>query len=93
MSTDGGWQNEEIRGRVRGLLIIVAYQLPSRTVEIIDELIEHSESGVAVQILSEMLVESSARISPEYLNLVSQLVARMNLDDIIVERLRPLVHV
>jgi hypothetical protein len=71
----------------------VADQLPSRTVEIIDELIEHSESGVAVQILSEMLVESSARISPEYLNLVSQLVARMNLDDIIVERLRPLVHV
>src|SRR5687768_5180583 len=56
---------DDLRGRVRGLLITVADQLPVATAGIVDELIDADEQGIAVEMLSEMLVESNAPISPD----------------------------
>jgi hypothetical protein len=54
--------HEHIRSRVRGLLIAVADQLPAVTAGLVDELLDANEQGVAVEMLSEMLVESNAQI-------------------------------
>lgn len=83
--------HEDIRGRVRGVLIAVADQLPSMTAGLVDELLDANEQGVAVEMLSEMLVESSARIGPEVMAVFEDVVEEMKLDRRNVERLRPLV--
>ena len=58
------------------------------TVGIVDELIDANECGVAIEIMSERLVESGAVISAETLSDVSLLVEEMGLDQVKVERLR-----
>jgi hypothetical protein len=83
--------HEELRDRVRGLLITVADQLPASTVALVSEMIDANESGVALETISEMLVESQGKISAGTLALVSELVDTMRLDQVNVERLRPLV--
>ena len=83
---------EEVQGRVRGLLITLAPQLPAVTVGIVDEMIDSNESGVALEIMSEMLVESGAIISEQTLSDVASLVNDMGLDRLNVDRLRSLVE-
>jgi hypothetical protein len=85
-------RHEEIQGRVRGLLIAVAPQLPAVTAGIVDEMIDANECGVALEIMSEMLVESGAAISAETLSNVSSLVDEMGLDQVNVDRLRSRVE-
>lgn len=81
---------EELRGKVRGL-IRVADQLPASTVALVTKMIDANESGVAVETISEMLVESRGTISPDTLAVVIGLVETMRRDPANVERLRPLV--
>jgi hypothetical protein len=83
--------HDDIRGRVRGLLITVADQLPAVTAGLVDELLDANEQGIAVEMLSEMLVESNARISPETVAVFAALIDEMELDRLNLERLRPLV--
>jgi hypothetical protein len=71
---------EVVQGRARGLLIAVASQLPAVTVGMVDELIEANECGVALEIVSEMLVESGAVISAGTLSDIGWLVGEMGLD-------------
>jgi hypothetical protein len=81
---------EELRGRVRGLLITIADQLPASTVALVSDMIDANESGVALETISEMLVESQGTISTDALMLASELVETMRLDPVNVDRLRPL---
>jgi hypothetical protein len=55
-------------------------------------MVDANESGVALETISEMLVESDGRLSVDALGMVSDLVATMGLDQSVVERLRPLVR-
>jgi hypothetical protein len=87
MTPGGGGNRDEVQGQVRGLLIIFADQLPSRTVGIIDELIDHDESGVALEVMSEALATSGITVSGETLGLFSEAVARLQLDPVNVTRL------
>src|SRR5258708_2534596 len=82
---------EELQGRVRGLLISVSDQLPAVTVQLAGEMIDASEYGVALEMISEVLAESRAAISREVLVIVTELVGIMNLDASNAERLKPLV--
>lgn len=84
-------QHEEVQCRVRAILIAVAPQLPAVTVGIVDEMVDANECGVAIEIISEMLVESDAMISEETLSDVSSVVTDIGLDQVNVDRLRPLV--
>lgn len=83
--------HDRIRGRVRGLLISLAEQLPPVTVGLVDELLDANEQGIAVEMLSEMLVESGARLSADDLAVFEEVIDAMQLDRLNVERLRPLV--
>lgn len=82
---------EELQGRLRGLLITVADQLPAFTVGLVDEMIGANECGLALETMSEMLVESDSRIECDVVVAVEELVRLMGLDEINVDRLRPLV--
>lgn len=82
---------EELQGQLRGLLIEVSDQLPSFTLGLVDELIDANECGVALETLSEMLVESGAAISSDTLDGILLLVDAMDLDHANADRLRPLV--
>jgi hypothetical protein len=83
---------EEVQGRVRGLLITLAPQLPAVTVGLVDEMIDANECGVALEIMSEMLVESGGVISEKSLSDVASLVDDIGLDRVKVERLSSLVE-
>jgi hypothetical protein len=82
---------EELRGRVQALLIEVADQLPAFTVDLVTELIDANEPGVAVETISEMLAEAHGEISAGTLGHVHDLVTTMHLDPLTTDRLRPLV--
>lgn len=82
---------EELQGRIRGLLISVSDQLPPVTVQLVGEMIDANECGVALETISEMLVESRAEISPDVFAGVRQLAETMGLEPSDVDRLRPLV--
>lgn len=56
-----------------------------------EELIGANEFGVALEIMSEMLVESRGFVTQETLDMFSQLVQAMRLEAINVERLRPML--
>jgi hypothetical protein len=83
---------KEIQGRARGVLIEVADQLPSVTVGLVSELIDHNECGVALETLSEMLVESGAWISASVLSDISELVKQMGLGRVNADRLKARVR-
>jgi hypothetical protein len=83
---------EELQGRVRGLLISVADQLPPVTARLVAEMIDANECGVALETMSEMLVESGAVLSGDIVAIVDGLVQTMGLDSANVARLRPLAR-
>lgn len=82
---------EALQGRLRGLLITVADQLPAFTVGLVDEMIGVNECGLALETMSEMLVESEGRIECGVVVAAEELVRLMGLDEVNVDRLRPLV--
>lgn len=83
---------EELQGRLRGVLMMVAEELPPVTVALVGEMIDANECGVALEILSEMLLEAEAQIEPEVLGVVDGLVESMGLERVNAERLRGLVR-
>ncbi|MGH9120441.1 MAG: MafI family immunity protein [Acidimicrobiales bacterium] len=81
-----------MQGRERAILIEVAPELPALTVGIVHEMIDANEYGVALEVMSDMLVESDAVISEKTLSDVALLVDEMGLDVINVDRLRSRVE-
>lgn len=83
---------EELQGLLRGVLITVAEQLPALTVGLIDEMIDANECGVALEVLSEMLVESSSALDVNLVAEIDRLVTMMSMERVNVDRLWPLVE-
>jgi hypothetical protein len=83
--------HEEMQGRVRGLLILVADQLPERTASLVEELIDHNESGVALEIMSDILVESGGALSAEAFEIAVSAAETMRLDRHCIDQLRSLL--
>ena len=70
---------EDLRGRVRGVLIAVSDMFPSQQVQLLDELIDANESGVALEMLAEMLVEVGAALDGELVRQIERLAHDMGL--------------
>jgi hypothetical protein len=90
MTRDSG-HFEQLQGRIRGLLINVSDQLSPFTVGLVDELVDANECGIAVEMLSDMLIESDAALDSNTFADVEHLVKEMGLDPGYAERLRPMV--
>jgi hypothetical protein len=89
MNTRAGY--EDLQGRLRWLLIRNEDQLPKTTVEFITEFIDANECGLALETLSEMLVESEARVDRKTVDAVAVLACDMGLDQLNARRLHALL--
>jgi hypothetical protein len=61
------------------------------TVPLAAEMIDANEGGLALETISEMLVESGVKIPPDVFRSIRQLAETMGLEPSVVERLRALV--
>ena len=91
MSEAGGSYYEDLQGRLRATLILVADHLPRITVELVTEFIDANECGLALETLSEMLHESNARLTRQLAAEMHSLADEMGLDRQVGDRLIPLV--
>jgi hypothetical protein len=85
-------RGSDLQGRLRWLLIQTEASLPPLTVGFVSEFIEANECGLALETISEMLLESAAEIDRSTLEAVAELTQDMGLDEVNVARLMPLVR-
>ncbi len=72
------------------MLIATAELLAAQQIGLVDELIDASESEIAVEMLSEMLVEAQVRVDSEVVEQVERLDRDMGLPPEVVERVQRL---
>jgi hypothetical protein len=84
---------EDLRGRVRGVLIATAGLFPAQQAGLVDELIDANESGLALEMLSEMLVEAKADVDAQVVAQIDRLVSEMGLAREVGERVRKLMPI
>lgn len=73
--------HDELSGLVRGLLINVEDRLPPETRDLVVELIDASEFGVALETMAEMLGEYEQPVTAQERTNFLDLVKRMAMDD------------
>jgi len=72
---------EEVSSRAMAILIRLEDRLSLQTQEIVRELVDHNESGVALEIMADKLAEAGASISDRERTDMLQLVSEMGMDD------------
>jgi hypothetical protein len=82
----------ELESRVRGLVRSVEGSFPSDQIAQLLELAEHNEPAVAVEMLSEMIVERGGPVERPIFDELRSLAETMRLEPDVSERLRPLVR-
>ena len=82
---------EDLRGRATALLIAVESDLPAGQVDVLAELIDHNEPGVAVEMITAILAEVGAEIAADQVGQIESLVRDMGLDDSVARQARALV--
>lgn len=85
-------QGGSLQVRLRWLLARTEASLPQVTVAFVSEFIDANECGLALETISEILVESAVEIDRSILEVINELTQEMGLDEIIVARLLPLVR-
>jgi hypothetical protein len=83
---------EELQARLRGLLIATGAWITSEQLSLFNELVDANECGVALDMLSEALESTDARIDDAVIQDVQSLSDQMGLGPAAVDRLRPLVR-
>jgi hypothetical protein len=76
---DTSWQ-EDMTGRSRALLSLVAPKLADQTVKLAEELLDANEYGVAVELIADMLVEGAQVLSEGEASILRDLSMAMGLD-------------
>jgi hypothetical protein len=84
--------HEDVNGRTMGLLIRFGDRLTLQTQEIVHELVEHNESGVALEIMADMLAEARAPIADSERAEMLKLVSDMRMDGGVQQVLRSCPH-
>jgi hypothetical protein len=82
---------EELQGRLRALLMATGVWIAPEQLSLFHELVDANECGVALEMLSEALASSDARIDEAVLADVQSLSEQMRLGPAVVDRLRRLV--
>lgn len=73
--------HDDLGGRLRGLLIGVEDRLPPQTRDLVIELVDASEFGIALETMAEMLCEYDQPVTSSERADFMQLVRRMAMDD------------
>ena len=79
VSVPESW-HEEMRGRAYAFLIAVDDRLPTDTAELVHELIDSNEYGVAVEMMHDSLIEQRASLTAEEERELSGMLSAMGLD-------------
>lgn len=90
MSTDSS-RHEFQAIRLHELIVGLSDQLAPETVELANEMVDANEAPIALEMISEMLVERQARIASKVFDEIEDLAVSLGLDSVVGERLRPLV--
>jgi uncharacterized membrane protein YebE (DUF533 family) len=82
----------ELESRVKELVRSVEDWFPADQIAQLVELAEHNEPAVAVEMLSEMIVERDAPVERALVDELHSLAQTMRLEPDVSDRLRPLVE-
>ena len=82
---------EELQARMRALLIATGMWISAEQLSLFNELIDANECGVVLDMLSEALISSEAKIDDLVFQDVQSLSEQMGLGATVAARLRPLV--
>jgi hypothetical protein len=80
------------KARLRAFISSVADFLKPTTVDLAREMVDANEAPLALDLISEMLVDANARISAKTFAEFGELAKSLDLDDTAIERLQPLVE-
>lgn len=78
---------EELQGQLRAILIVVETSLDREEAELVDEMIDANECGIALEMISDLLFEKNAQVESETVVDIGRLVAKMQLPLRLVEQL------
>jgi hypothetical protein len=81
--------HEELNGRAMGLGILFGDRLSLQTQEIVHELVEHNEPGIALEMTADMLAEGGAPVTDRERAEMLDLVSVMGMDDGVEQSLAP----
>jgi hypothetical protein len=82
----------KLESRLKGLVRSVEGWFPAGQIAQLLELAEHNEPAVAVEMLSEMIVERDAPVERALFDELHSLAETMRLEPDVSDRLRPLVR-
>lgn len=91
MSIFDGSRQDDVDGRMRGLLVELDHLLAPVTLGLVGEMIDASESPIALDMMSEMLVEAGASLDRRVIEEVADLAKEMGLGPETAGRLALLV--
>jgi hypothetical protein len=74
------------------LITRLSTQLAPNTVQLAKEMVDANEAPIALDMISEMLVDRRAEITPQVFDEIEDLAAGLGLDPAVSERLRQLVR-
>lgn len=77
---------EELRGRLVGVLVLVADRLDARAAEYVTDFLDHAEYGLALETMTDALAEAEAPLTPDERQMILSVAHRMELNDGRVER-------
>lgn len=83
---------EELQARLRALLIATGTWISTEQLSLLNELVDANEPGIALDMFSEALATSGARIDETLFRDTQSLAEQMKLKPEVVDRLRPLVE-
>jgi hypothetical protein len=72
---------ENLQGKLRGLLIDLEDRLTPQTCAFVDEFIDHSECGLALETMAEMLSEAASPITSDERDRMLELATEMGMND------------
>jgi hypothetical protein len=95
MTATSGFSNdyhEAMQAKVRAIVIRVGGSISPEQLALFNDLVDANEYGIALDMLSEALVLSGAKIDAAAFQDIQSLSEQMKLEPEVVDRLRPIVQ-
>jgi type IV secretory pathway TrbD component len=95
MTATSGFSNDyhqEMQQRVRAILIMTGASISAKQLGLFNDLVDANEYGIALDMLTEALASSGAKIDPAIFRDIQSLSEQMKLEPEVVDRIRPLVQ-
>jgi hypothetical protein len=95
MTATSGYSNDyhqEMQQKVRAILIITGASISPEQLGLFNDLVDANEYGIALDMLTEALASSGAKIDAAVFRDIQSLSEQMKLEPEVVNRLRPIVQ-